>query len=207
MDDPLLKLVELVANLTTAGMMFVVLVYVVRNSGAQSKEDAALLRGMMTLFGQVLTDINQAVQRVADAAQKIFEGIDAQQAMLDAAERRSQDIAVRMQERTDRLELTVSTLPDLLQAQADQIEALSQAERARAEEVDARDMAVLEIINGMSSAVANLDEAIKVLQADRYNLADKMQAEYERLTESLRDWIATILDERNAAQDTDNDPG
>lgn len=207
MDDPLLKLVELVTNLTTAGMMFVVLVYVVRNSGAQSKEDAALLQGMMALFSQTLTKINDAVQRVADAVQKIVESIDAQQAMLDAAERRSHDIAVRMQERTDRLELTVFALPDLLQAQADQIEALSQAERARAEEVDARDMALLEIINGMSSAIANLDEAIKVLQADRYNLADKMQAEYERLTESLRDWIATILDERNAAQDTDTDPG
>lgn len=185
MDD-LKTLIELAGGLSTPAMLFLLLVLWWRFSSRTSTDDNKVLQGMMALFGNAMTEISAAVKTVAentDTLRKLLED---------------------MARRTDSLELAVGNLPDLLAQHDARIAELLLAERARVDEVNQRDLALLDLINKMSDTVANMEKAIRLLQDSHSELAEKMTAEHERLSEALQEWLATILAERfgDSADDT-----
>lgn len=187
MDDQLLNFVDLVSNLSTAAMMFIVLFYVIRNSGRQSSEDNKLLQGMMKLYGSN----TEAIQQMAQTTAAIQQGIAEQQQATETAR-------TNMRMRVDALDSTMDTLPDALARQEAQLEALAIAQQKHHQSATDRDLTMLNLLNKALEAVDNMQQASKALADIKPSLAAQISDEHSRLEQLIYGWITDTLKERAA---------
>jgi len=187
MDDQLIKFIELVSNLSTAAMMFIVLFYVIRNSGRQSSEDNKLLQGMMKLYASNA----EAIQLMSQTLAAIQQSIAEQQQATEAAR-------ANMRMRVDALDSTMGTLPDALARQEAQLEAIAIAQQKHYQSATDRDLSMLNMLNKALEAVDNMQQASRALADIRPVLAAQISNEHARLETLIYGWLTDMLKERVA---------